>query len=177
MADDPNIDVFRAHNHAACRTAALEAMRAACRARGLRLTGLRLRVMEILLESHRALGAYDVLRRLTSEGAQPQPPVAYRALDFLVKNGFAHRIERLNAYVACACPEEGYGTDSNEPGHDASFLICRECGAVAEMPVGDIGEPLRAAAVRTGFVPETTIVEVIGRCGACQEGSASHPAA
>ena len=58
-------------------------------------------VLEILLESHRAMGAYEVLERLAAEGFGKQPPVAYRALDFLVEHGLALRVRRLNAYAAC----------------------------------------------------------------------------
>ncbi len=47
------------------------------------MTPVRRRVLEILLEKHRAMGAYDVLDRLAAEGFGNQPPVAYRALDFL----------------------------------------------------------------------------------------------
>ena len=99
---------FSRHDHNRCQRAALDAVQAVCDARGLRLTPVRRRVLEILLEGHSALGAYEVLRRLTGEGGAPQPPVAYRALDFLVANGFAHRIERLNAYVACCVPGQGH---------------------------------------------------------------------
>ena len=95
---------FDRHDHRACVREAICAAEAACAAAGERLTPLRRRTLEILLESHSALGAYDVLARLEAEGFGSKPPVAYRALGFLVDNGFAHRIEGLSAYVACARP-------------------------------------------------------------------------
>jgi Fur family zinc uptake transcriptional regulator len=156
--DDDTPTAFERHDHAACREAALAGARAACAERGLRLTPVRQRVLEILLEEHAALGAYDVLRRLTDEGAGPQPPVAYRALDFLVANGFAHRIERLNAYVACTCPGEG---------HVAAFLICRGCGTVAETHAPALSETIRAQADALGFRIETPVVEIGGTCAGC----------
>ena len=80
----------------------------ACRRRGdlrpaprLRLTPARAFVLETLLESHRAMTAYEILDKLAAAGLGSQPPVAYRALDFLVANGFVHRIERLGAFAAC----------------------------------------------------------------------------
>lgn len=154
---------FDAHDHAGCRIRALEAVESACSARGLKLTPVRRQVLEILLEGHRALGAYDVLRRLTAAGATPQPPVAYRALDFLVANGFAHRIEKLNAYVACVRPG---------PGHDAAFLICRECGAVAELDGSATAAGLGDAASAAGFAMDRAVVEVEGLCPACRERTA-----
>ena len=132
--------------------------RALCAARGLRLTALRERVLEILLEAHTALGAYDVLRRLAVEGAGPQPPVAYRALDFLVSHGLAHRIERLNAFVACSCPGDG---------HAPAFLICSDCGRVAESRTGALSRAIREEAETLGFTIEAPVVELSGTCPDC----------
>jgi Fur family zinc uptake transcriptional regulator len=75
-------------------------------------------VLEILLAQHRALGAYDILDTLREEGLGSQPPFADRALDFLIKNGFAHKIERLNAFIACTHLGQSYMP---------AFLICRNC--------------------------------------------------
>ena len=84
---------FTKHDHVRCVRDGVAAVERACKAEGLRLTPVRRRTMEILLEEHRALGAYDVLDRLRESGFGGQPPVACRALDFLVSNGFAHRVE------------------------------------------------------------------------------------
>ena len=88
---------FARHDHSACIADTVAAVAARCAADGLQLTPVRRRVLEILLERHRALGAYEILDVLRDEGLGSQPPVAYRALEFLTKHGFAHRIERLNA--------------------------------------------------------------------------------
>jgi Fur family zinc uptake transcriptional regulator len=152
---------FEAHDHEACRATAIAEARARCEAAGLRLTPIRERVLEILLESHTALGAYDVLRRLTEEGAGPQPPIAYRALDFLVANGFAHRIEKLNAYIAC--------TESGRR-HDPVFMICRDCKAVAEIAAPPVSRDLERAAERIGFDIDRAVVEAEGLCPACRPG-------
>lgn len=148
---------FDRHDHRACVADALSAAEAACAAGGLSLTPLRRRTLEILLESHAALGAYDVLARLEAEGFGSKPPVAYRALGFLVENGFAHRIEGLSAYVACARP--------GAP-HEPSFLVCRACRRVAEEAVA---APLAPEAEAEGFVVERTVVEAQGLCPSCRE--------
>jgi len=129
---------------------------------GLRLTPVRRRALEILLENHRAMGAYDVLKRLATDGFGDQPPVAYRALDFLVQHGLAHRIRRLNAYTACMHPE----TD-----HAPVFMICRECNAVAEALAQDVRVAVRAVADAARFAVERVNVEVLGLCPACQEAA------
>jgi Fur family zinc uptake transcriptional regulator len=160
----PEPVAFCAHDHGTCRSAALAAVDAACAERGLRLTPVRRQVLEILLEAHRAIGAYDVLRRLTAAGATPQPPVAYRALDFLVANGFAHRVEKLNAYVACVAPAN--------TGHAAAFLICRSCGAVAELDAAALAARLGAIAGEAGFAMDRAMLEIEGQCPACQAAAA-----
>jgi Fur family zinc uptake transcriptional regulator len=148
---------FDRHDHRACVADALGAAEAACAEGGLSLTPLRRRTLEILLESHAALGAYDVLARLEAEGFGSKPPVAYRALSFLVDNGFAHRIEGLSAFVACARP--------GAP-HEPSFLVCRACRRVAEEAVAP---PLAPEAEAEGFTVERTVVEAQGLCQTCRE--------
>lgn len=155
---DPAPLAFRRHDHGACRSRVSQAVDQACARRGLRLTELRRRTLEILLEGHRAMGAYEVLARLAEDGTPAHPPVAYRALDFLVAHGFAHRIQRLNAFVAC--PEPG---DAHRP----AFLICRDCRTVAEAPVPQVEGPLDDAARGAGFEIEAVSIEVEGLCPSC----------
>ncbi|MCC7320832.1 MAG: transcriptional repressor [Rubellimicrobium sp.] len=156
----PSPAVFGRHDHSSCIATALVAAEGACRAHGLHLTAVRRRVLEILLETHVALGAYDLLARLRAEGFAAQPPVAYRALGFLIAAGLVHRIEGLNAYVACARP----GT-----GHDPAFMICRTCRTVAE---GEAPAPLTPGAEAQGFRIERAVVEAMGLCPACAGAAA-----
>ena len=107
-----------------------------------------------------AMGAYDVLERLSAEGLGSKPPVAYRALSFLVDQGFVHRIERLNAFIACAHPGAA---------HDPAFMICRACGTVAEAQ--SAGSSLSASAALSGFQIEQTVIEAEGLCPFCQTGA------
>lgn len=151
---------FARHDHAHCAADVLARAEALAAAQGARLTPVRKRVLEILLEQHKALGAYDVLQRLAAEGFGNQPPVAYRALEFLVDMGLAHRIRRLNAFAACMHPGEA---------HAPAFLICRLCEAVAEAPAAPVRTALEAAAADLGFVVERSNVEALGLCPACRE--------
>jgi len=128
----------------------------------LRLTPVRARVLEILLETHKALGAYDILDRLRADGLGNKPPVVYRALDFLVANGLAHRLERLNAFAACSHVAQG---------HEPFFLICRECRQVAESSLDELSDGIERSAKTLGFEVQSRVVEVIGRCSSCQSGA------
>lgn len=162
---DPNDLAFAPHDHSRCSGGVMALAEAQVAASGQRLTPVRRRTLEILLESHHALGAYDVLDRLAASGFGNQPPVAYRALEFLEEQGLAHRIRRLNAFTACMHPGEA---------HAPAFLICRSCHAVAEAPGPAVTEALRAAALPLGFTVERVTVEALGLCPACADTSDAH---
>ncbi len=154
---------FTHHDHSGCISTCVKNVEAACDAAGLRLTKHRRRVLEILLSEHRAMGAYEILDVLRKEGHAAQPPVAYRALDFLVTHGFAHKVERLNAFIACVCPGEH---------HAPAFLICRTCKAVAEAPSAPARATLQSTAQAAGFTVEATVVEAVGLCPNCVDAPA-----
>ena len=149
---------FETHDHRNCIKDGLEAVATYCEVNKLQFTPVRRRALEILLQEHRAMGAYEVLDKLRVDGLGSQPPVAYRALDFLVSHGFAHKIERLNAFIACTHP----GQD-----HTPAFLICRKCDAVAEAHAEPSRGMLGRAASDTGFRIEQAVVEALGLCPNC----------
>ena len=150
---------FHPHDHAACANDALALAEKRLGAAGQRLTPVRRKTLQILLDSPRALGAYEVLERLVADGFANQPPVAYRALEFLEEQGLVHRIRRLNAFTACMHVGEV---------HAPAFLICRECHAVAEAPAAAVVQALEAAAKVLHFTIERSTVEALGLCPACK---------
>ncbi|MCV2866144.1 transcriptional repressor [Albidovulum sediminicola] len=153
---------FAEHDHGHCAGDVLARAEALADERGARLTPVRRRVLEILLEAHRAMGAYEVLDRLAAEGFGNKPPVAYRALEFLVEQGLAHRIRRLNAFAACMHPGEA---------HAPAFFICTACGGVAEAPAEAVRAAMETAARAAGFTIERMNAEAVGLCSACAEAA------
>ena len=151
---------FEQHDHDVCLEKAIKAAETYCERHKLQLTPLRRKVLEILLGEHRALGAYTILDLMREAGFSSQPPVAYRALSFLVEHGFAHKIERLNAFVACALPDTQ---------HSPAFMICRKCDIVVEARSPSSSFDLSATAIVTGFDIEQTILEAEGVCHSCVE--------
>ncbi len=136
---------------------ALEAAQMRCVRDGERMTHPRRRVLELLLRDGGAVKAYDLIARFGEDGAAAKPPTVYRALEFLSRQGFAHRIESLNAYMACRMGEET---------HAAAFLICNCCNETREIQ----GVPTRAldgAAKEAGYHLSTVMVEARGLCSAC----------
>ena len=149
---------FHKHDHAACISEGVARADALCVEEGVQFTPVRKRVLELLLQAHRAMGAYQILDQLREEGFKHRPPVAYRALDFLVARGFAHKIEKLNAFIACA----HLGLH-----HSPAFLICRCCASVAETRVDETRGPLSDVANSAGFVIEKAVIEAEGICPNC----------
>lgn len=146
------------HDHAHCRASALEAAARLAESRGARLTPTRARVLEIVAESHKPIGAYDILERLSRERGHAAPPTVYRALGFLVEQGFVHRIDSLNAFLACFDAERA---------HDAGFLICERCKTVEEIADPALSAAVRSTVATRGFHPRRSVVEISGLCAAC----------
>jgi Fur family zinc uptake transcriptional regulator len=161
MTDSPAA-AFHDHDHDACADEALAWADAVCARSGARLTPVRRRTLEILLAEHRAMGAYEVLGVLAAEGFGSQPPVAYRALEFLVEQGLAHRVRRLNAFTACTRPGDA---------HAPVFLICTGCDSLAEAPGEPVLAALDGAAAGLGFSVERASIEAVGLCPACREAA------
>lgn len=157
-------DAFRPHDHAACRAEALARAEKLCAAKGLRLTDLRRRVLEVLLGDHRAMGAYDILDVLAADGMRAQPPTVYRALEFLTDAGLAHRVHMLNAFVAC----DHAGDD-----HQPAFLVCSDCHGVSETHLDSAASALGLDGPGVGgFRADSAVVEVPGQCPACRQAGA-----
>jgi Fur family transcriptional regulator, zinc uptake regulator len=150
------------HDHARCSSDAMSVAEASCVERGQRLTPMRRKVLGVLLGSHQPLGAYDIMERLSPGGPRPAPITVYRALDFLCENGFVHRIESRNAYLACVRPHV-----TDDP---MLFLICERCGAVGEASSPEVASMIKSAAQSAGFTPKSPVIEIGGICTHCGVG-------
>nr|WP_272211713.1 Fur family transcriptional regulator [Marinicella sp. W31]MDC2877606.1 Fur family transcriptional regulator [Marinicella sp. W31] len=119
-------------------------------------------VFDCLADSDGPLSAYTILDRLRDHGFKA-PLQVYRALDKLTDAGMVHRLESMNAYVACAHPDQ----DCTHHGMTA-FAICEGCGAVIEFHAHDIEDALVSLAQAQRFKPERMTVEMRGLCQTCQ---------
>ncbi|MBB6599830.1 transcriptional repressor [Luteimonas sp. MC1825] len=133
----------------------------ACRERGLRLTPIRAHVLGLIAEAGQPIKAYDLLDRVR-DGKGPgaaAPPTVYRALDFLLANGFIHKLQSVNAFVACHHPSTAQ--------HSVPFLICDSCHAAIELEDLQVVGALRDRALALGFRPRAQTLEVHGTCAQC----------
>ncbi|NQY98373.1 MAG: transcriptional repressor [Henriciella sp.] len=125
--------------------------------RGQKLTPIRRKVLQLLLESAEPAKAYNLLENLDGEGAA-KPPTVYRALDFLQSMGLAHKIESLNAYVAC-----GHANHA----HSAVFIICDICGGAEELHAVSTNSALTEETEAAGFTVHNAVIEAHGICRNC----------
>lgn len=148
----------RGHDHDECVRDALDAAIIHCRQEKARLTPLRRKVLKMVWRSHFPLGAYEICDALVGQGERVLPPTIYRALEFLEINGLVHRIASRNAFIGC-----------NQPGahHHGRYLICSDCGLVAELPADDLMEGFIGEAEQLHFAARSVRIETVGLCAAC----------
>ncbi|MCX5516513.1 transcriptional repressor [Kaistia algarum] len=154
------------HDHDHCAEGAIARAEAVSAAEGLRFTDQRRKVLAALAESHVPASAYDVIDRLAVSGPRPAPISVYRALEFLVEHGFAHRIESRNAYIACSRGEARH--ERAGIGTATVFLLCEQCGAAAEASSAALAEALGAVTTAAGFAPRAPVIEIRGLCARCR---------
>jgi len=165
-------DCIEPHHHVSGGDEFVRAVERACRARGLRLTPIRAYVLGLIARAGKPLKAYDLLDQVREGGGPgaPAPPTVYRSLDFLLGNGFIHKLQSVNAFVACHHPSATL--------HSSPFLICDYCHEAVELEDVNITALLQARAQELGFVAQTQTLEVHGVCASCvsAEAAAARPA-
>ena len=110
------------------------------------------------MEFVRLTKAYEILSQLSKILKNPKPPTAYRAIEFWQKHNFVHRIESLNAYMACS---QGHFHRGSQ------FLICDDCGKVVESVFSELPNSLKKNLLNSTFKPLRWNFEINGRCNQC----------
>ncbi len=136
----------------------VRAVEQACETRGLRLTPLRAQVLGLVAAAGKPVKAYDLLDSMKSASGSIAPPTVYRALDFLLEQGFIHRLASVNAFVSCHHPQVR---------HSVPFLICDNCQNAVELEDERIATLLESQASSLGFSTRAQVLEVHGLCAAC----------
>ncbi|PHM51099.1 zinc uptake transcriptional repressor Zur [Xenorhabdus sp. KK7.4] len=134
---------------------------AICLSRGVRLTPQRLEILRLISAQPGAISAYDLLDLLREVEPQAKPPTVYRGLEFLLEQGFVHKIESTNSYVVCHHFEE--------PCHTSAMFLCDNCGSVTEQDAEDIESAIQNLAQQAGFHLRHSVIEIHGLCSSCHE--------
>lgn len=156
------------HVHSDSHEAALILAEDYCRERGEKLTPIRRKVLELLLNSGRATKAYSLLDEMRQIHPGSAPPTVYRALDFLLAAGLVHRIESINAFTVCH--------DLTHCRHGI-LVVCQQCGSVTELHEPKLRQSLVAQIEHAGYRLASDEIELKGLCSACQAAEAAALAA
>ena len=132
-----------------------------CAQRGVRLTPQRLEVLRLMTLQQGAISAYDLLDLLKISEPQAKPPTVYRALEFLLEQGFVHKVESTNSYVLCHL--------FDNPSHTSAMFICDRCGVVKEEAADGVEDIMHTLAARMGFALRHNVIEAHGLCAECVE--------
>ncbi len=151
--------VRKSHHHHHDAAGIVREIERECTSRGLRLTPLRREVLVLIARARKPVKAYDLLESLRDSHAGAAPPTVYRALDFLLDNGFIHKLESINAFVFCQHPTTA---------HQVPFLICDVCEGATELcDDGAIAGLIERQADNFGFHARAQTLEVHGVCKHC----------
>jgi Fur family zinc uptake transcriptional regulator len=104
------------------------------------------------------MSAYAILDAVRGDKIAA-PTTVYRALARLMERGDVHRLESINAYMACRHERHDQG--------QTVFAICSACGHVDELAMPDLAERLRTNAIQHGFRVDAAVIELTGRCASC----------
>lgn len=149
------------HHHApADEQSYLDQAARRCKEHGASLTPIRRHILRLLRRQLGGVKAYDLLEQMRSEHPGATPPTVYRALDFLIEQGLAHKIGRTNQFIAC-----------NQQTHDHAslFLVCPRCAQVTELHDHEASTILARSLARAGHILVGPEIEISAICQACQD--------
>ena len=145
-----------------CIDKAMEIAEQTCSERQIKFTNLRRKILQMIWEGHGPKKAYDLLRELQLTNQSAKPATVYRTLEFLIENGFVHKVNSLNAYVGCSHPLKY---------QDCYFLICDNCNDISEYYDPAITSAIKTIAEQNQFTAKNTTLEIAGRCNSCVQVS------
>lgn len=141
----------------------LDKAQSLCVQRDVRLTPQRFKVLKLMMQQKNAISAYDLLDLFRTIEPKAKPPTIYRALEFLLEQGFIHKIESTNSYILCH--------HFDYQSHTSALFICDMCNSVTEHHVEGIEHILQTIADKNDFNLKHSVIETHGVCNGCQKKS------
>ena len=132
-----------------------------CKSNKLGFTEIRRQVFEIIVKNNKPIKAYEILDKISNINNKPShPPTVYRAIDFLIENGFVHKLNSINSFVGCFHPNAH---------KECYFLICKECNLYQECCDDSLKRQISKTAIHNNFVISNTTLEIEGHCLDCSQ--------
>ena len=127
------------------------------------LTNKQALVRNLLGKTKGPLSAYAILNQLHDSGFRG-PVQVYRALEKLMELGLVHRLESLNAFVACQ-----QRTCDHQSKKTIIFTICEICGSVQELVNNGLEHLVRSLEKDIDFLTNRSVIELKGICSTCKD--------
>ena len=132
-----------------------------CRSNNLGFTNIRKQVFEIIIKNNKPIKAYQILDEIRNITNKPShPPTVYRAIDFLIENGFVHKLNSINSFVGCFHPKTH---------EECYFLICKKCNIYQECCDDNLKDRISRTAIHNNFIISNTTLEIEGHCLDCSK--------
>jgi Fur family transcriptional regulator, zinc uptake regulator len=131
---------------------------AECKSRGVMLSSIRRDVLSLLAQHDNGLKAYDLLEEIKKQRPNATPPTVYRALDFLVAQGFVHKLELLSQFVVCR------HTSHDLPG---IYMVCSRCRSVSDLRDEHLAQRLAESVGHAGHRLDSPDIEISTVCADC----------
>lgn len=133
------------------------------RARGLRWTPQRRRLVQVLAGTAGHVTGAELVERCRELDATTTPSTVYRTLDVLEELGLIRHGHGPRGQ------EEFHVLPAREHGH----LYCAACGGSWELEADEAGSFVASIEARRGFRVNLSHVTVVGTCGRCREAATS----
>ena len=132
-----------------------------CKSNNLGFTDIRKQVFEIIVKKNKPIKAYEILDEIRNISGKPShPPTVYRAIDFLIENGFVHKLNSINSFVGCFHPKAH---------EECYFLICKKCNLYQECCDDSLKDRISKTAEHKNFLISNTTLEIEGHCLDCSQ--------
>lgn len=139
--------------------ASIHKVKEICKSNKLGFTEIRKQVFEIIVKNNKPIKAYEILDKISNiNNKHSHPPTVYRAIDFLIENGFVHKLNSINSFVGCFHPKAH---------KECYFLICKKCNIYQECCDDSLKDRISKTAIYNNFVICNTTLEIEGHCIDC----------
>ena len=130
-----------------------------CKENNIAFTEIRKNIYEIIIKHKKPIKAYEILDQFRNiSGKTSHPPTVYRAIEFLIDNGFVHKLSSINSLVGCFHPKIH---------KECYFLICKKCNIYQECCDNDLAKNIFKTAKKNDFIVSNTTLEIEGHCQDC----------
>jgi len=129
------------------------------RGEGMRVTGSRRSILDVLFEAGKPLSLQEIQDLAAAKGESPDYATVFRMMTLLER---LHLVHKVNLQRSCSYYE------LHDPSKHYDHIVCTDCGKVVVIDIPcPLGETEKKIAEHYGFRNLTHSLEFFGRCPEC----------